>query len=74
MLALAVGYRISELPERSDREDSLLSWLVMVLAGQPSSVSRYEQGSSEIDAEVLLRLSRISRKGMEWILTGRGTD
>ncbi len=34
-------------------------------------LSRYEQGSSEISAEVLLRLARKSGKTIEWLLTGR---
>ena len=34
-------------------------------------LSRYEQGISEIGAEVLLRLARKSGKTIEWLLTGR---
>ena len=34
-------------------------------------LSRYEQGSSEIGAEVLIRLARKSGKTIEWLLTGR---
>jgi transcriptional regulator with XRE-family HTH domain len=37
-------------------------------------LSRYEQGSSEMGAEVLLRLTRISREGIDWILTDKGSD
>jgi transcriptional regulator with XRE-family HTH domain len=33
-------------------------------------LSRYEQGSSEIGAVVLLRLSRKSKRTIEWLLTG----
>jgi transcriptional regulator with XRE-family HTH domain len=33
-------------------------------------LSRYEQGSSEIGAAVLLRLARASGKTIEWLLTG----
>jgi transcriptional regulator with XRE-family HTH domain len=33
-------------------------------------LSRYEQGSSEIGAAVLLRLARKSGKTIEWLLTG----
>ena len=33
-------------------------------------LSRYEQGSSEIGAAVLLRLARITGKSIEWLLTG----
>jgi transcriptional regulator with XRE-family HTH domain len=34
-------------------------------------LSRYEQGSSEIGAEVLIRLARKSGKTIEWLLTGK---
>jgi transcriptional regulator with XRE-family HTH domain len=34
-------------------------------------LSRYEQGSSEIGAAVLLRLARTSGKTIEWLLTGK---
>ena len=34
-------------------------------------LSRYEQGISEIGAEVLLRLARKSGKTIEWLLTGK---
>ena len=34
-------------------------------------LSRYEKGSSEIGAAVLLRLARKSEKTIEWLLTGR---
>jgi transcriptional regulator with XRE-family HTH domain len=33
-------------------------------------LSRYEKGISEIGAQVLLRLARISGKSIEWWLTG----
>lgn len=33
-------------------------------------LSRYEKGTSEIGAEVLLRLARKSGKSIEWWLTG----
>ena len=33
-------------------------------------LSRYEQGTSEIGAAVLLRLARKSGKTIEWLLTG----
>jgi len=36
-------------------------------------LSRYEQGNSEIGAEVLLRLARKSGKTIEWLLTGKNT-
>jgi len=34
-------------------------------------LSRYEKGRSEIGAEVLMRLSRLSGRTIEWLLTGR---
>jgi transcriptional regulator with XRE-family HTH domain len=34
-------------------------------------LSKYEQGSSEIGAAVLLRLARKSGKTIEWLLTGK---
>jgi len=37
-------------------------------------LSRYEQGSSEVGAAVLLRLARVSGKSIEWLLTGTGGD
>ena len=36
-------------------------------------LSRYEQGNSEIGAEVLLRLARRTGKTIEWLLTGKET-
>jgi transcriptional regulator with XRE-family HTH domain len=34
-------------------------------------LSRYEQGTSEIGAAVLLRLAHASGRTIEWLLTGR---
>jgi len=34
-------------------------------------LSRYEQGRSEMGAEVLLRLARKTGKTIEWLLTGK---
>jgi transcriptional regulator with XRE-family HTH domain len=34
-------------------------------------LSKYEQGSSEIGAAVLLRLARKTGKTIEWLLTGK---
>jgi len=34
-------------------------------------LSKYEQGNSEIGAEVLLRLAHKTGKTIEWILTGK---
>ena len=41
------------------------------LAVSQGQLSKYEQGTSEMGAEVLLRLSRKTRKTIEWILTGK---
>lgn len=35
-----------------------------------SQLSRYEEGKSEIGAEILLRMARKFGKSMEWLLTG----
>ena len=37
-------------------------------------LSRYEQGRSEIGAEVFLRLARKSGKTIEWLLTGKDRE
>ncbi len=66
----AVGRRVREL-RGYDTNQAQFAAEIGVSQGQ---LSRYEQGSSEIGAEVLLRLSRISRQSIEWILTGKGTD
>jgi len=34
-------------------------------------LSRYEQGSSEIGAEILLRFARRTGRTIEWLLTGK---
>jgi DNA-binding transcriptional regulator YiaG len=65
----AVGRRIREL-RGYDTHQAQFAAELGVSQGQ---LSRYEQGNSEVGAEVLLRLSRISRKSIEWILTGEGT-
>ena len=36
-------------------------------------LSRYEQGRSEIGAEILLRLARRSGNTIEWLLTGKNS-
>jgi transcriptional regulator with XRE-family HTH domain len=63
----AVGRRIREI-RGFDTNQSQFANELEVSQGQ---LSRYEQGRSEIGAEVLLRLSRLSGKGIEWLLTGR---
>jgi transcriptional regulator with XRE-family HTH domain len=42
-----------------------------VLGVSQGQLSRYEKGSSEIGAAVLLRLARASGRTIEWLLTGR---
>ena len=37
-------------------------------------LSRYEQGRSEIGAEILLRLARKSGRTIEWLLTSKNRD
>ena len=63
----AVGRRIREI-RGLYLSQSQLALEIGVSQGQ---LSRYEQGRSEIGAEVLLRLSRRSRRSIEWFLTGK---
>ena len=63
----AVGRRIRELRGYDTKQGQFATELG-ISQGQ---LSRYEQGLSEVGAEVLLRLSRKSRKTIEWLLTGR---
>jgi len=44
-----------------------------IARGMQGQLSRYEQGRSEIGAEVLLRLARRSGKTIEWLLTGKNS-
>lgn len=62
-----VGRRIREL-RGFDVNQAQFARELGVSQGQ---LSRYEQGTSEIGAEVLLRLARKSGKTIEWLLTGR---
>ena len=39
-----------------------------------SQLSRYERGESELDAELLLRISEKFGKTIEWLLTGAGDE
>jgi len=63
----AVGCRVREIRgfETNQAEFAL------DLGVSQGQLSRYEQGSSEIGAVVLLRLARKSGKTIEWLLTGR---
>ncbi len=63
----AVGRRIREF-RGYDTNQAQFATELGISQGQ---LSRYEQGSSEVGAEVLLRLSRKSGKTIEWLLTGR---
>jgi transcriptional regulator with XRE-family HTH domain len=62
----AVGRRVRELRGLEANQAEFASE-IGVSQGQ---LSRYEQGNSEIGAEVLLRLARKSGKSIEWLLTG----
>jgi len=61
-----VGRRVREL-RGFDANQAVFARELGVSQGQ---LSRYEQGSSEIGAAVLLRLARKSGKTIEWLLTG----
>jgi len=63
----AVGRRVREL-RGFDVHQEKFARALSVSQGQ---LSRYEQGRSEIGAEVLLRLARKSGKTIEWLLTGK---
>jgi transcriptional regulator with XRE-family HTH domain len=63
----AVGRRVREIRGFEAKQAEFARELG-VSQGQ---LSRYEQGSSEIGAAVLLRLARTSGKTIEWLLTGR---
>ena len=61
LVAASANFADSTFPGKFARE-------ICVSQGQ---LSRYEQGRSEIGAEVLLRLARKSGKTIEWLLTGK---
>jgi transcriptional regulator with XRE-family HTH domain len=63
----AVGRRVREL-RGFDVHQAQFAREICVSQGQ---LSRYEQGRSEIGAEVLLRLAHKSGKTIEWLLTGK---
>ena len=62
-----VGRRIREL-RGFDTNQAQFARELAVSQGQ---LSKYEQGSSEIGAAVLLRLARKSGRTIEWLLTGK---
>jgi DNA-binding transcriptional regulator YiaG len=63
----AVGRRIRELRGFETNQ----AQFARALAVSQGQLSKYEQGNSEIGAEVLLRLARKSGKTIEWLLTGK---
>ena len=65
----AVGRRVREIRGFEVNQ----AQFALELGISQGQLSRYEQGSSEIGAAVLLRLARKSGKTIEWLLTGRDT-
>ncbi len=63
----AVGRRVREFRGFEINQ----AQFALELGVSQGQLSRYEQGNSEIGAEVLLRLARKSGKTMEWLLTGK---
>lgn len=63
----AVGRRVREIRGFEVNQ----AQFALELGISQGQLSRYEQGSSEIGAAVLLRLARTSGKTIEWLLTGR---
>ena len=62
----AVGRRVREIRGFESNQ----AGFARELGVSQGQLSRYEQGSSEIGAAVLLRLARKSGKTIEWLLTG----
>jgi transcriptional regulator with XRE-family HTH domain len=62
-----VGRRLREL-RGFDTTQKTFAKKIGVSQGQ---LSRYEEGNSEIGAEVLLRIARLFHKTIEWLLTGK---
>ena len=62
-----VGRRLREL-RGFDTNQQAFAKRIGVSQGQ---LSRYEEGKTEIGAEVLLRIARLFDKSMEWLLTGK---
>jgi transcriptional regulator with XRE-family HTH domain len=65
----AVGRRIREL-RGFDVNQAQFARELNVSQGQ---LSKYEQGRSEVGAQVLLRLASKSGKTIEWLLTGKNS-
>lgn len=62
----AVGRRLREL-RGFDMNQAEFARRIGISQG---TLSKYEQGSSEIGAEALLRIAREFRCSIEWLLTG----
>jgi transcriptional regulator with XRE-family HTH domain len=62
-----VGRRVRELRGF----DIVQAQFARELGISQGQLSRYEQGRSEIGAEILLRFARRSGKTIEWLLTGK---
>jgi transcriptional regulator with XRE-family HTH domain len=63
---MSVGRRVREI-RGFEANQAAFARELGVSQGQ---LSRYEKGSSEVGAAVLLRLARKSGKTIEWLLTG----
>jgi transcriptional regulator with XRE-family HTH domain len=63
----AVGRRVRELRGF----EVVQAQFARELGISQGQLSRYEQGRSEIGAEILLRIARRSGKTVEWLLTGK---
>jgi transcriptional regulator with XRE-family HTH domain len=63
----AVGRRVRALRGFETNQ----AQFALELGVSQGQLSKYEQGSSEIGAAVLLRLALKSGKTIEWLLTGR---
>ena len=62
-----MGRRVREL-RGFDTNQAKFATELGVSQGQ---LSKYEKGSCEIGADVLLRISRQNQKTIEWLLTGK---
>jgi Helix-turn-helix len=65
----AVGRRVREIRGLDTNQEAF----ALQLGISQGQLSRYEQGSSEIGATVLLQLARKCGKPIEWLLTGRNS-
>jgi transcriptional regulator with XRE-family HTH domain len=63
----AVGKRVRELRGF----DTAQAQFALDLGISQGQLSRYEQGGSEMGAEVLLALAHKSGRTIEWLLTGK---